>query len=91
MRSGPLRNLLRADLERSGFHVLRVSAGDPIEGTDVLVTDADRAHGRELTVRVANVIEIAGVNGTMFYPATELDRLGEFLREELSRRRASHG
>lgn len=92
MRQPALRNLLRADLERGGFHVIAVRSAGADPDVDVLVTDDGAHHGRELTVRLSSdLTEPQSANGTMWFPSTGLDRLPEFLREEIAHRRSKDG
>lgn len=92
MREPALRNLLRADLERGGFHVVAVRSTGADPDVDVLVTDEGAQHGKELTVRLSSdLTEPRSANGTLWFPSTELDRLPEFLREEIVRRRSKDG
>jgi hypothetical protein len=80
--AGVLRDLLRTDLERSGFKVV---TGVRSADADVVVTEGGGRRGRRLTVRLGAEIEVYGPDGTWWFPTTELSRLGDVLHAELSR------
>ena len=83
MGPGLLADLVRTDLERSGFIVI---TGGRLRNADVLVTDErDRRSGRTLTVLIGPAeIEVRGPNGMWWFPITEIERLGDVLSLELA-------
>src|SRR3990170_2612772 len=80
LRNGALRNLVRADLERSGFEVVSVSA-EPSTGAeaDVVVTEFPEMSG-PLTVRVVDGDSLRSNGSTVWLPVTELTRLPDVIR-----------
>src|SRR5687767_4113994 len=82
---GPLGDLLRTDLERSGFSVVAVDPGAP--PPEVVVTDHRGPSGRLLTVRLNGEVEHVSRDGEWWFPTSELDRLPEVLGVELQRAR----
>ncbi len=85
-----MRTLLREDLDRCGFSVRSVSAAGATEPADIVITDnGDGAAGRLLTVRLDGGIQLRRRGGTLWYPATELERLASLLRSEVDGRKKS--
>ncbi|MGH2689137.1 MAG: hypothetical protein ACRDKW_10075, partial [Actinomycetota bacterium] len=80
--STTLRSLLRADLERSGFEVVRDRMHGDLGEVDVAITDRRGSRGRLVTVVVGAEIEVYTPGGTWWFPSTEVDRLGELLHTE---------
>jgi hypothetical protein len=88
LRDGVLRNLVRIDLERNGFDVVAVSSRpEPMNGSDVVVTEFAGPKGRLLTVRLGAECGTSGIEPVLCLSPEKLDRLPEVLRHELLERR----
>lgn len=82
-----LRNLVRTDLERSGFVVDQVGARPrPAAGVDVLVTEFE-ANGAPVVIRIVDDERVTFTDAGVRVPVTQLDRLPGIVRTEIARRR----
>lgn len=82
-----LRNLVRADLERSGFVIDQVGARPrSATGVDVLVTEFD-TNGAPVVVHIVDDARLTFTEAGVRVPATQLDRLPGIIRTEIARRR----
>lgn len=82
-----LRNLVRTDLERSGFVVEGVAARPRSPGdVDALVTEFD-TNGAPVVVRIVDDERLTFSDMEVRVPESQLDRLPGIVRAEIARRR----
>jgi hypothetical protein len=87
VRNPLLRNLVREDLERSGFAVIAVSASDDGSGADVVVSDRrDVIGGLDATVLINGAIEFLLPGRSVVYPISAVGSIPDILRRETQRK-----